>query len=122
MLFDAANPDSSTEKRNISTVAPQALLFLNHPFVFTQARGLAGRLAALAGGDDNAQIERAYQLLLGRSARPEELEVCRGFLLRAGTGPARARLARTGPPSALQQRIRVCGLKLRPSRSIRCGT
>src|SRR3954471_6706921 len=33
MLFDAANPDASTEKRTVSTVAPQALLFLNHPFV-----------------------------------------------------------------------------------------
>ena len=46
MLFDAANPDASTEKRTVSTVAPQALLFLNHPFVFAQARRLAERLAA----------------------------------------------------------------------------
>ena len=90
MLFDAANPDSSTEKRTVSTVAPQALLFLNHPFVFTQARSLAERLAALAAGDDNARIERAYQLLFGRSARPEELEVCRGFLFRSGRPRAEA--------------------------------
>ncbi len=44
MLFDAANPDASTEKRTPSTVAPQALLFLNHPFVLAQARHLAARL------------------------------------------------------------------------------
>ena len=84
MLFDAANPDSSTDKRTISTVAPQALLFLNHPFVFTQAKFLAERLAADAPDDDNARIERLYQLLFGRSARPEEREVCRGFLFRSG--------------------------------------
>ena len=30
-LFDAANPVSSAEKRIVSTVAPQALLMLNHP-------------------------------------------------------------------------------------------
>jgi hypothetical protein len=84
MLFDAANPDASTEKRTVSTVAPQALLFLNHPFVFAQARSLAERLAAEVPGDDNAQIERAYQLLFARSVRPEEREVCRGFLFRSG--------------------------------------
>ncbi len=84
MLFDAANPDASTEKRTVSIVAPQALLFLNHPFVFAQARSLADRLAALAPGDDNGRLERAYQLLYGRSPRPEEREVCRAFLFRSG--------------------------------------
>jgi cytochrome c553 len=90
MLFDAANPDSSTEKRTVSTVAPQALLFLNHPFVFTQARRLAERLVADVPGDDDARIERAYQLLFGRAARPEELEVCHGFLFRPGRPQAEA--------------------------------
>ncbi|MBC7965091.1 MAG: DUF1553 domain-containing protein, partial [Fuerstia sp.] len=31
-LFDAANPDASEEKRNVSTVAPQSLFLLNHNF------------------------------------------------------------------------------------------
>jgi hypothetical protein len=84
MLFDAANPDSSTEKRIVSTVAPQALLFLNHPFVLLQAKSLAQRLAAEVPSGDNARIERAYQLLFSRSARPEEIEVCRAFLFRPG--------------------------------------
>jgi hypothetical protein len=90
ILFDAANPDSSTEKRTVSTVAPQALLFLNHPFVYTQAQRLAVRLAAEVPGDDNARIERAYQLLFGRAARPAELEVCQGFLCRPGMPRAKA--------------------------------
>jgi hypothetical protein len=84
MLFDAANPDASTEKRTVSTVAPQALLFLNHPFVFTQARRLAQRLAVDVPGDDKARIVRAYQLLFGRAAREEERKVCREFLYRPG--------------------------------------
>jgi hypothetical protein len=84
MLFDAANPDASTEKRNPSTVAPQALLFLNHPFVLAQARHLAERLVAESSGDESARIEQAYRLLFGRSARPEEVEVCRRFLARPG--------------------------------------
>jgi hypothetical protein len=90
MLFDAANPNAATEKRTASTVAPQALLFLNHPFVFTQARSLAERLAAQIPGDDDARIERAYQLLFGRSARAEELEICREFLFRPGRPRAEA--------------------------------
>ncbi|MBY0460477.1 MAG: PSD1 and planctomycete cytochrome C domain-containing protein, partial [Gemmataceae bacterium] len=32
-LFDAANPDAAVEKRDVSTVAPQALFLLNHEFV-----------------------------------------------------------------------------------------
>ena len=56
MLFDAANPDASTEKRTPSTVAPQALLFLNHPFVLAQARHLAARLRAGNCGDESAGI------------------------------------------------------------------
>ncbi len=47
MLFDAANPDASAEKRTVWTVAPQALLFLNHPFVFAQAQQ-PGRAACRA--------------------------------------------------------------------------
>ena len=90
MLFDAANPDSSTEKRTVSTVAPQALLFLNHPFVFTQAKALAERLDAEFPGNPVVRIDRMYQLLFGRSARAEELAICRGFLLRDGRTQAEA--------------------------------
>ena len=90
MLFDAANPDASTEKRTASTVAPQALLFLNHPFVLAQARNLAGRLVAESAGNASTRIERAYHLLFGRPARAEEIEVCRRFLARSGKTPGEA--------------------------------
>jgi hypothetical protein len=89
MLFDAANPDASTEKRTVSTVAPQALLFLNHPFVLAQARHLAERLVAEVPGDDVGRIGWAYRLLFERPARPEEVAVCREFLLRDGNSRAR---------------------------------
>jgi hypothetical protein len=81
-LFDAANPDASTEKRTVSTVAPQALLFLNHPFVATQARRLAERLATEVPDDGDARIGLAYRLLFGRAVRPEEAAICRDFLSR----------------------------------------
>ncbi len=82
-LFDAANPDASTEKRMVSTVAPQALFLLNHAFVLEQARHLAERLQGDVPPDSGApdeqlarrRVDRAFQLLFGRPATEEELQV-----------------------------------------------
>jgi len=74
-LFDAANPDASVEKRTASTVAPQALLMLNHEFVQAQAAELAKRLLREIQSDDEARIQRAYQLLFARPARAEEMAI-----------------------------------------------
>ena len=75
MLFDAANPDSSTAKRDTSTVAPQALLLLNHPWIHEQAAHLAARLTQQFPKDDARRIRAAYRLLFGRIPRQEELEI-----------------------------------------------
>ncbi len=85
MLFDAANPDSSTERRMVSTVAPQALLFLNHDFILSQARQLAQRLLAESPYDDVTRIQYAYQLLFGRFPRGEELEIARRIIITHNT-------------------------------------
>ncbi|MFN7803684.1 MAG: PSD1 and planctomycete cytochrome C domain-containing protein [Planctomycetaceae bacterium] len=77
MLFDAANPDSSTEKRTTSTVAPQALLLLNHAWVHEQARHLAERAMAAVPEDSAARIEWLYQWLFARPPKPEELAIAR---------------------------------------------
>ena len=34
-VFDFADPSMVTGRRNVSTVAPQALFLMNHPFVIT---------------------------------------------------------------------------------------
>ena len=75
MLFDAANPDSSTEKRNVSTVAPQALLLLNHPFTRAQAKFLAARLLREVSEIETARIELAYRLMFGRLPTAEEMKI-----------------------------------------------
>ncbi|MEO8429513.1 MAG: DUF1553 domain-containing protein [Verrucomicrobiota bacterium] len=85
-LFDAANPDASVEKRTVSTVAPQALFLINHDFVQTQTGHLAARLLHEAGGDESARIARAYQLLFGRQARAEEIQIARNLIAQSG-GP-----------------------------------
>ena len=43
-LFDAADPDQTIGKRNVTAVAPQALFFMNHPFVRSQADALRRRV------------------------------------------------------------------------------
>jgi hypothetical protein len=70
-LFDAADPTAMVEQRTNSTVAPQALFMLNHPFVVEQTRLLAQRAEKLAG-DDEKRIAQLYELLFGRPPSAEE--------------------------------------------------
>jgi hypothetical protein len=79
-LFDAANPDASDERRNVSTVAPQSLFLLNNEFALAQARAIADRLQREVPMDADARIERAFQILFNRPARLEELEIARSIL------------------------------------------
>jgi mono/diheme cytochrome c family protein len=83
-LFDAANPDASEEKRNVSTVAPQALFLLNHDFALTLAGHLAERLAREVPGDESARIRRAFLLLFARPPTAEEVALARQILSRPG--------------------------------------
>jgi len=70
--FDQPNLINSCERRNRSTIAPQALLLMNNNFVITEAKFFAERLRREAGDDARAQVERAFRLALGRS--PDEFE------------------------------------------------
>jgi hypothetical protein len=79
-LFDAANPDASTAKRSVSTVAPQSLFLLNNDFTLTQARHLAKRILVEAARDDDARIDRVYRLLFGRPATKQERAIARTII------------------------------------------
>ena len=78
--FDFADPSVVTGVRNVSTVAPQALFLMNHPFVREQAKFAAERLAAEKLKSDDARLERAYQLVLGRSPSAGEIAVAKKLL------------------------------------------
>jgi hypothetical protein len=62
--FDMADPSVTTGRRSISTVAPQALVMLNQPFVIEQSRLASNRLPTAA--DDDDRLNEAYRLALGR--------------------------------------------------------
>ncbi len=69
--FDFADINATAGRRHTSTVAPQALFMMNHPFVHEQARKAAGRLLA-SGEDDAARLDRAFLTTLGRKPREAE--------------------------------------------------
>ena len=79
-LFDRADPGSIVAERGQSIVAPQALFFLNDPFVSDLARALAARVSREEPGDVAARIRRLYALALGRPPSPAEIDLGRRLL------------------------------------------
>ncbi len=84
--FDFPSPDATSPERVTTTVAPQALFLMNHPFVHDCAKQLANRPDITSGKTDIVKIERLYQIVFGRAPTPEELLLGRSFL--AGPGAA----------------------------------
>ena len=74
-LFDAADASAIVEKRIDSTVAPQALFLMNHPFVLDKAKRLAARVASEGGADDGAKIDWLYRTLFARQPEASEVQI-----------------------------------------------
>ena len=70
--FDQPNLVNSTDRRNRSIVAPQALILMNNAFVIVQAKKFAERLRREAGADTGALVDRAFLVALGR--KPDATE------------------------------------------------
>ena len=65
-IFDFADSNAVTSKRNDSTVATQALYMMNSLFVKKQASRFAERLLNLKVENENARINLAHLNTLGR--------------------------------------------------------
>jgi hypothetical protein len=74
-LFDGPDTNTSTGRRSVSTVPPQALYLMNSPEVQELATALAQRLVSGAEVTE-ARIDRAHRLCFGRPAT--ELELASG--------------------------------------------
>ncbi len=79
-VFDFADQGMVTGQRDPTTVATQALYLLNDPFVRRQSLNLAERLLANGDRGDEARIESAYRLTLGRVPTAREIERVRTYL------------------------------------------
>lgn len=123
-VFDFAEPSLVVARRDESNVPTQALYLMNSPFVWEQARALAGRAtegsveeriafvyrAALCRPPRADEIARARMLLAGDSTRsggkPSEESLLEGFAVLAQALLASAEfryLADTMAPNAVEQ-------------------
>lgn len=78
-LFDAADNEQPTPQRTTSTVAPQALFFLNHPWL----QQLSGQLVAdvrKKTNDGMQQVELLYAALFGRLPVEAERQIVQQWL------------------------------------------
>lgn len=80
-VFDFADPSTPAGIRNTSTVAPQALFFLNDDWVAEAARSAAVRLLAEPLTDDAARTDFAFRSILGRSPTQNEVNLSLKSLL-----------------------------------------
>ena len=72
--FDHPDMNVTAGARNVSTVPTQALTLLNNPFVLSQAKFLADRVARETS-DPYAQVNAAYLIALARPATEAEARI-----------------------------------------------
>jgi hypothetical protein len=81
-VFDWPDALQGMGERPTTTIAPQALHFMNDPQVRSWAAGLARRAARMGGSDPSAIVQAAYRLVLSREPAREELAEALAFLSR----------------------------------------
>src|SRR4029077_13279291 len=79
-VLDFPSTEETCEQRVVSTVAPQALTFLNGEFIHEQAQAFAQRVAREAGAEAAARVERAYRLAFSRPPTDRERTAVLEFL------------------------------------------
>jgi cytochrome c553 len=78
LLFDFANPNSTSERRIDTSTPLQRLFLLNSKFVERRAEELACRLETFPAGE--ARIRAAYEILFQRSPSREEVQLAFDFV------------------------------------------
>jgi len=85
-VLDFCDTARSAPRRNVTSIAPQALTLLNGDFVNRQAHAWAERLVKEVGLEPEKQVERAYLLALCRPPTQSESEAMVQFLEREAAG------------------------------------
>ena len=78
-VFDFADPNLVSGRRNTSTLPTQSLYLMNSPFIMEQAELAADRLLREAV-TDNQRIELLYRRALGRMPSPTERQLTLDYL------------------------------------------
>ncbi|MES2791782.1 MAG: PSD1 and planctomycete cytochrome C domain-containing protein [Planctomycetota bacterium] len=77
--FDFPSPDTTTPQRDNTTVAPQALFMMNHPFALESAQYLSTRKEVTGAADLAARVARLYELVLSRGPSEGEQKFAAEF-------------------------------------------
>ena len=78
-IFDVADANAVTTKRNETTVPSQAAFLLNNPFALKQAEAFARRVVS-SSGDESSRVGLAYEIALCRQPTADELNSASSFL------------------------------------------
>lgn len=78
--FDPADPSHPHHKRDVTTTPLQALTLFNSDIVVGWSQALAGRVISDVGNDENAQLDRLYQILFSRKPDRTEKAALKDFL------------------------------------------
>ncbi len=81
--FDFADTSRPCAQRDVTLVAPQALMLLNDGFVHAESKALGVRVSRM-GTDAKTRIQGAWRLALGRDPTPREVSLGSDFLARMG--------------------------------------
>ncbi len=81
-VFDLPDTTESCPRRNVTTIAPQALTMLNSKLFLEWSQAFAGRVLQSAGSDPEAQVKAVYRLAFSRDPDAKEFEIARAFFKR----------------------------------------
>ena len=91
-VFDSPEPLVSVGQRPSTTIAPQALMFMNNPYVREWARSFAKEVIVSNPNSIEQQIEHAYRVALARGPSADELARAIEFTQRQLTSYSSERL------------------------------
>ncbi len=78
--FDFPDPSTTSPRRDQTTIAPQALFLMNHPFVIAAARSILARQEIAVEQDVTGKMTKLFRLIYGRRPGPEDFTAVREFL------------------------------------------
>jgi hypothetical protein len=81
-IFDAPDSATSCARRDVSTVAPQALALMNSDFSGNQSTKFAARVLKAAGEQPGAQVDTAWRIAFGRPPSDQERTLSLDYLQR----------------------------------------
>ena len=106
-VFDFADPEMVTGRRDTTTVPTQALFLMNSPFVIEQSRAAAVALSKLPLTDEQ-RVDYFYQHAFGHPADSEQIAAALEFLHTRGPASSAAADESSATPDVLSPWVSFC--------------